>query len=139
MKQKPEPQNAMPTPAQTADAPNLPKETQAVDTAALDALRAQYTAALQEERLQHAIDTALLCAGVRNLKTVYPLLNQNDLQLENGIVSGLESQIEQLRVQAPYLFAPDTLSETRVQSGRMHGEPESLDPFLQAAFSAAGL
>jgi hypothetical protein len=58
-------------------------------------------------RFDHALETALAGAGARNHKSVRALLDTQSLALaEDGSLTGLSEQLEKLRRENDYLFAP---------------------------------
>lgn len=60
--------------------------------------------ALRQTKIDNAIENALRAADARSVKTILPLLKDvNDID-ENGVVKGLDKQIEDLIKSDGYLF-----------------------------------
>ena len=59
-----------------------------------------------------AIDNALLQSGVKNVQAVRALLDQNQIQLENDTLIGIDHQLDQLKTTEAYLFTQPTPPHT---------------------------
>lgn len=90
-----------PTPEKPTDAPPT-EPPKAPDP--LQELLTQHQQELSLLQRQSALEIALLKAGARDPKTVLPLLNGEQITLEEGALSGLTEQVETLRQTAGYLF-----------------------------------
>lgn len=58
-----------------------------------------------EAEFARILETELQKAGAKNTKAVRALLDTEELALENGVISGLEKQLEKLKAECDYLFA----------------------------------
>ena len=67
-------------------------------------LIATYEKQQESERLQGALDQALMKAGARNLIAVKALLNMEEITLENGVLCGLDEQLWTMKQENGYLF-----------------------------------
>jgi hypothetical protein len=100
--------------------------------------RSEAQAQIAELKFSHALESALVGAKAKNVKTVQALLNKDALSLsEDGSISGLSEQLEQIKSQNDYLFE-DVNPAPRIVAG---GNSKSVlgDPVADAARKAAGL
>lgn len=59
---------------------------------------------IQKMQFDHALEKALAGAKAKNSKTVQALLNMDELKLENGVIVGLDKQLEGIKKENDYLF-----------------------------------
>lgn len=60
---------------------------------------------IQTMKFNSAVDKALSDSGVRNIKTIKGLLNNDNIKLsDDGTLSGLDDQIKSIKKSDPYLF-----------------------------------
>lgn len=59
---------------------------------------------LDEYRLSNEIDSALTKAGARNVKALRALLDTQSIRLEDGALTGLGEQLEQIKAENGFLF-----------------------------------
>ena len=103
--------------------------------------KAQTEAAAQLAALKfdHALESALNGAKVKNAKAVQALLSKDALKYNeaDGTIVGLTEQLEKIKSENDYLFA-DTVEPPRVVAG---GKSKSVlnDPQLDAMRKGAGL
>lgn len=90
---------------------------------------------LQEAKFNGAVDLALQKSGARNAKAVRALLDLSQVELENGVLVGLDAQLDELRQENGFLFQSGVVS-TGLRQG---GAPAASDGFVTAAREAAGL
>lgn len=84
---------------------------------------------LEEMKFTHALDKALDSAKVRDTKLIEMLLDKNSLKLdENGVIKGLDTQIESLKKTREYLFNTQKPVITAPNTGN---STENSDPFIQ--------
>lgn len=101
----------------------------------------KYNEDLGRLKLESAMETALMSARAKNTKAVKALLNMEQIRLDGEKLLGLDEQLTELKKNEPYLFE-DTSPGPTLNSGLGHGNPlesGSLDKFLSAAASAAGI
>lgn len=79
---------------------------------------------LKETRLNSALDGALTKAKVRNTKAFKALLNLDEIQLKDGELTGLDSQVKEIKQSDPYLFDAGNKQEYTPTNG----EPAENDP-----------
>lgn len=96
-----------------------------------EALRAE----LERAKVDAAVDLALVKNGARNIKAARALIQFDGLALKDGLVDGLEEQIEQVRAENSFLFGRGAVSSAMKQGG---GAPAA-DGFVVSARQAAGL
>jgi chromosome segregation ATPase len=59
---------------------------------------------LREAQLNNAIELALRDANVRDSKAVLPFLDKDTVKLEDGKLTGINEQVEQIKADHDYLF-----------------------------------
>lgn len=95
----------------------------------LEASEARSKEKLEEMKFNHALDKALDSARVRDTKLIEMLLDKNSLKLdENGMIKGLDTQIESLKKTREYLFDTQKPVITAPNTGN---SIEDSDPFIQ--------
>jgi hypothetical protein len=95
-------------------------------------------AQLSALKFDHALESALTGAKVKNSKAVQALLSRDVLKLnEDGSILGLKEQLEKVKAENDYLFE-DTKETPKIVTG---GNSKSVvgDPIIDAARKAAGL
>lgn len=93
---------------------------------------------LDAMKFDHALESALTGAKVKNPKTVQPLLSRDALKLkEDGTIEGLEDQLTKIKSENDYLFA-DAKEPPRIVTGG-NNKPITGDPVVIATRKAAGL
>lgn len=55
-------------------------------------------------QFEHALESALTGAKAKNIKAVKALLDMEKVKLEDGKITGLDSQLETLKAESGYLF-----------------------------------
>lgn len=89
-------------------------------------------------KFDHALESALTGAKARNAKAVTALLNTELLKLtDEGAISGLKEQLENIQKEHDYLFESDTPPVKIVAGG--NNKSITSDAVLDAARKAAGL
>lgn len=110
------------------------KKFDGVDVAGLNRqiadLQQKYDADLSAAKLGGALEAALLGAKAKNTKAVRALLNMDEVKLDGDKLLGLDTQLENLKTEAGYLFEDSTPPKTgaRVDSGLPHGAPAAPGP-----------
>ncbi len=106
----------------------------------LSALQAQYdqdmAAAKQREEqicMNHVLDNALIAAKARNLVAVKALLNMEGISLVDGKLQGLDSQLEQLKLENGYLFEADSGNPQFIRPAASH-ETVSQEEFRKMTY-----
>ena len=80
---------------------------------------ADLTTKLSQTKLNNAVDNALNKAHVRNIKSIKGLLDMNSIKLdENGELSGLDDQINNIKQSDSYLFDEGKKQDYQPTSGK---------------------
>lgn len=102
----------------------------------------EYAEKLKSERMQNAIDKALLQHGAKNAKAVNALLDKEKLEItEDGTIKGLEEQFKTLveGKDTAFLFESNFSSNSNLKGGFAPGSsgdtPPSTNPFATATFN----
>ncbi len=74
----------------------------------LQELNKQQKVALEQSKIDSAVELALVTSKAKNLKAVKSLLNLENAELVDGKVKGLDKQIEGLKASDSYLFDVET-------------------------------
>ena len=105
------------------------------------ATQAEQTAAAQLQALKfdHALESALAGAKVKNTKAVQALLSKDALKFNeaDGSIIGLKEQIEKIKSENDYLFADEKPVPKIVAGGKSQTVLD--DPVIIAMRNAAGL
>jgi len=89
-------------------------------------------------KFDHALESALTGAKVKNIKTVRPLLSMDKLKLkDDGTVDGLEDQLTEIKKTNDYLFEPEKATPKIVASS--NNQPVITDAFEAAMWKGSGL
>lgn len=112
--------------------------------AAADEWKTKYETATKEAadslakiKFDHALETALTGAKVKNAKTLVPLLSMDKLKLnDDGTISGLDEQIAKIKTENDYLFSD--AKEIKVVTGTKN-QPVITDAFEAALLKGAGI
>jgi spermidine/putrescine-binding protein len=92
-------------------------------------------AALENERVEHALDAALIQAGARNVKAARALIDFSALSFEDGVLIGLDEQLAQIMLENGFLFSRTTGATGMRQSGARVSDED----FLESVRKGAGL
>lgn len=113
--------------------------------AAADDYKTKYEQAQEDAKKQvaalkfdHALEDGLRAAKAKNPKSVKALLDVEKLELgEDGVITGLDTQLETIKAENDFLFASDK-PEPKIVTG---GNPRSTvpDAIVDAAREGAGL
>lgn len=90
---------------------------------------------LEKERFSGALEKELTAARARNVKALSALLDMEAIGYEDGKITGLEAQIEQIKKENGFLF-DDAPRDTGMKMGT---SPRAKDDFIDHARKAAGL
>lgn len=117
---------------------------EAADKYKADLEEAQRVAAeeMAQVKFDHALEKALNAAGSKNQKSVRALLKIEELTLdEDGLIEGLDLQLEEIKKENDFLFTSKTEEEPagpRIVAGARSGSVIS-DSVVDAAREAAGI
>ena len=70
----------------------------------LEALQQKYTQDIAALQMDSALNLALLSAGAQDARAVKPFLQLEEIKLENGKLTGVESQLDSLKKEKAFLF-----------------------------------
>ncbi|MCI8623243.1 MAG: hypothetical protein HFG26_06210 [Provencibacterium sp.] len=94
-------------------------------------LRERHASELLRLRTESALTQELLHQGARDPRTVLPLLQTEEIRLEEGRLTGLDKQIARIRQENGYLF--QSAPGPRIDSGFSHERaPEKEGPVTLA-------
>lgn len=88
---------------------------------------------LEAHKLSAEIDSALARAGARNTKALRALLNTDDIKLENGILTGIDTQLEKIKEENGFLFESSD-SKPKFTAGVTGGAEISKDAFSRMGY-----
>lgn len=78
---------------------------------------------INDLQFNHALEKALAGAKAKNTKAVQALLNMDELKLENGVIMGLEKQLDGIKKDNDYLFdAPESKPQFTTKQQSTGGE-----------------
>lgn len=89
---------------------------------------------LDGQKMDYAIELALMKAGARNIKTVSPLLERDKLKLDGDGITGLDDQIEAIKKadDTAFLFESDKSGGHYEPKG---GKPPAANPFSKDTYN----
>ena len=87
----------------------------------LSTLQQKYRDDLAAVRRDGAIDLALSAARAKSTKAARAMLDLEQIKLEDGRLSGLDGQLEQLKAENPWLFEEAASGGMQVRTGGEHG------------------
>ena len=79
--------------------------------------------AYDKTELNHAVKVALIKSGAKSEKALEGFIDRSKITFENGVLSGFEEQLEEIKKENSYLFE-SALKDT----GAMHSGISSADP-----------
>lgn len=91
---------------------------------------------IDDVKFSFALDNAILAKNPKNLKAVKALVDVEGLKAENGVIDGLEAQLDKIMVDNPYLFDSAKSSSGMRISG---GASATFDAFSESARKSAGM
>lgn len=93
---------------------------------------------LAQVKFDHALETALTGAKVKNAKTIVPLLSMDKLKLkDDGTLEGFDDQIKSIKEANDYLFEAEKSTPKIVTNSNNH--PVIADAFESAVWKGAGI
>lgn len=93
----------------------------------------EYETKLQQQAFDHALESSLSGAKVKNAKAVRALLDLDMIKLDGEKLSGLDEQINKLRESDSYLFeAVESTPKPTFSQGQHQKQSGSVDPFVEA-------
>lgn len=98
----------------------------------------KYNADITRARLESALELALRDSGAKSTKAVKAFLNLDEIKLDGEKLTGLDAQMEKIKAENDFLFAPkeapktttqEALAQTgiRLNSGAPHGQQANID------------
>ncbi len=112
----------------------------ATDLAAREQALAEQLKAFEQQKFDFALEQALLAAKPRNIKALLPFLDKEKLSMKDGKITGLEEQLDALRMDADtaFLFGPARPVRTSL-SHQYGGEGIVGDGEIADAFKPKGM
>lgn len=91
---------------------------------------------IENVKFSFALDNAIMAKSPKNLKAVKALIDTEGLSVEDGVICGLDTQLEKVMVDNPYLFESARASSGMRISG---GASATFDAFSESARKSAGM
>ena len=95
-------------------------------------------AKIQKMQFDHALEKALAGAKAKNTKAVQALLNMDELKLDNGVIVGLDKQLDGIKKDNDFLFDADD-SKPSFTTKTKQNAPGADDAFMAALKMGARL
>ena len=94
-------------------------------------LQTKYNDDIAKERLERALEVAIMGGKARDTKAVKPFLDMSKISMDGETIKGVEEQLEQLKKEKGYLFEDGSTSTGKRHEG---SGGKSANDALRAAF-----
>ena len=91
---------------------------------------------IDDVKFSFALDSAIMAKSPKNLRAVKALVDTEGLSAEDGVIAGLDTQLEKIIKENPYLFESAPSSSGMRISG---GAGVTFDAFSESARKSAGM